>query len=305
MLNIEKQKLSQKWEKEYFFLKQYIKFIYANWKNKEPLFVYQMGRVGSATIVKSLMKSGFGKRIYHTHFLTEEGLTFLQEMKNRAFGDWANVPKRSRQYILQSYFLKQKIKKDFSQGKKYKFVTLVRDPIATNISGFLHSLDSWLFPVNLGSNYEKKTNIEDLKKLEECFFNKYPHDYPLNWLGRELQNFLDIDIYSTNFPKSQGYKIYRGQLVELLLIKLESLNDCGGEAFKYFLNLENFNLVKANASSGKDYYRLYKDFLDYITLPDSYLERMYSSKYAQHFYEKKEIDHFKAKWQKDDNEFGK
>ncbi len=69
-------------------------------------------------------------------------------------------------------------------------------------------------------------------------------------------------------------------------------------AFKEFLGIEQFTLVKANISMEKNYYNAYKSFKNSIILPENYLSNIYSSKYAQHFYTKKEIDVFKDIWRK-------
>jgi hypothetical protein len=83
------------------------------------------------------------------------------------------------------------------------------------------------------------------------------------------------------------------------LIKLEKLNECANDAFKEFLDIDEFYLIRANISTEKIHYPLYKKVLDSIVLPDAYLDQMYVSKYARHFYSEREINEFKAKWQKE------
>ena len=62
------------------------------------------------------------------------------------------------------------------------------------------------------------------------------------------------------------------------------------------MNIDNFTVLKANASSDKEYSIIHKEFINFIALPDSYIERMYKSKYSRHFYSQEEINAFKAKW---------
>jgi hypothetical protein len=103
-------------------------------------------------------------------------------------------------------------------------------------------------------------------------------------------------VFSSDFPKSKGYKIYEGDKVDILLIRLENLNQCAREAFKDFLNIDNFTLINTNIGSEKDYAPIYKKFRDAIALPDSYIDEMYNSKYARHFYTEAEINKFRARW---------
>ena len=177
-------------------------------------------------------------------------------------------------------------------GKNWKIVTLVRDPIAVNISGFFQIIDHSL--PNFEDRYRAgSVSIETATKV---FLEKYDHEWPLTWFDIELNSALGIDVYSSHFPQSKGYKIYRTEQVELLVLRLENINECVYEAFNEFLGLEQFSLVKANVGSKKTYSTAYKKFKDSIALPESYINKMYSSKHARHFYSEAEIADFKARW---------
>jgi hypothetical protein len=89
----------------------------------------------------------------------------------------------------------------------------------------------------------------------------------------------------------------------VLLIRLENLNSCAGEAFKKFLNIDNFTLVKENIGSQKAYAPLYEKFKKVIVLPDSYLKKFYNSKFMLHFYSEKEIKNFMAIWRRKNSLF--
>jgi hypothetical protein len=83
-----------------------------------------------------------------------------------------------------------------------------------------------------------------------------------------------------------------------LLLRLENLSKCAQDAFKEFLNIEQFTLIEANISREKAYYAAYEEFLDSVVLPAWYIEETYTLKYVQHFYSEEEINAFKAKWYK-------
>lgn len=48
----------------------------------------------------------------------------------------------------------------------------------------------------------------------------------------------------------------------------------------------------------KHYSKVYKKFIDSIELPDSYIDEICSSRYAQHFCSEEEINKFKDRWRK-------
>jgi len=93
-----------------------------------------------------------------------------------------------------------------------------------------------------------------------------------------------------------GYRIYRRNNVDLLLIRLENLNQCAAAAFKEFLDIDGFTLIDANVASEKVYAPLYKEMKGRIRLPESYLDAMYQSKYTRHFYSEEEIRRFRERW---------
>ncbi len=265
------------------------------WMGKDSILVYQMAKVGSSTVVASLKASCFNGFICHTHFLSEKGLQFITDSFRQTYRGLHKCPIELRQHLLESYFLSNKVRKVSSRPQKYKIVTLVRDPIATNISGFFQNADLWLPELKNGC----RLDTIQMQKVSIRFFKEYPHHVPLTWFDDELKSVFGINVFDTTFAKSKGYQIYRGKRAEVLLLKLEHLDKYGEEAFGKFLNIENFVLKRANVGSNKEYASVYKDFKKSIKIPDSYFDRMYNSKYAQHFYGSKELEAFKAKWRKE------
>jgi len=191
-------------------------------------------------------------------------------------------------------------------GEKWKIVTLVRDPIARNISDFFEHIE--LVPSEVDQQ-QKLRSIEydfeititnnNLDELIEIFFKKYKHDIAMGYFDRELKGTFNIDLFASEFPTVKGYKVYRGKEVDVLLIRLEDLDDCFTEAIKEFLDIEDIPLVNKNVSQQKDYADIYQMFKDAICLPESYLDQMYSSKFARHFYSETELVRFRAKWSRE------
>ena len=135
-----------------------------------------------------------------------------------------------------------------------------------------------------------------LQELSQRFLEVYPHDVPLKWFGMEMKPMFDIDVFASEFPKERGYKIYLGSKANLLLLKLESLYDCAQDAFEEFLGLQEFNLVRANEASGKWYADLYQEFKRKVTFEQSFVNRLYETRYMKHFYTVEEIETFRQKW---------
>ena len=98
------------------------------------------------------------------------------------------------------------------------------------------------------------------------------------------------------FPRDKGYKIVAADNADLLLIRLNELNQCAVAAFREFLGIDGFTLVQRNVGSNKDYAPLYKAFKKGICFPEDYINRMYDSKFTRYFFSDEEIDQLRETW---------
>lgn len=267
---------------------------------KSPLLIYQMGKVGSSTIKQTLALSKMDMPIFHVHYLSEYRVEELEKQRRKYFRtDKYSSLKRPWLY---KYLRKELI--DKFDGQKCKIISLTRDPIARNLSSFFENLEFEQASKNdiytIKSDYYKIDPItvtnHNLDRLTNFFFERLNHNSPLVFFDSEIKTVFGIDIYSSEFPKSKGYKIYSGEKADLLIIRLEDLNRCIHQALNEFLGINEINLVKTNIGGEKEYAAIYSKFKNYIILPESYINKMYQSKYMQHFYSQEEIRQFKIKW---------
>ncbi len=266
-----------------------------------PLLIYQMGKVGSRTVHKSLRALKLDMPIYHVHHLTRDYIAQKEERTKKYFYI-KNKPRHiERSDPWQLRFLRKQIDKGLN-GHKWRIVTLVRDPIAVNISTFFHHfreievLDSVYRIKSAYFDFETTIKLGDIEILTELFLEKVDHDRPLKYFDRELKSVFGIDVFASKFPKSKGYNVYEEEPANVLLIRLENLNKCAGDAFKEFLNIEGLTLTNTNRGIKKDYNIIYQMFKDSVVLPNTYIDKMYRSKYMQHFYSEEEIKRFKTRW---------
>lgn len=263
------------------------------WRDEAPIVVYQMGKVGSSTVVASLKASMPQKPIYHIHSLTREGIEHGKQMYARIFNNERRTDARRMKHLLTA----EQLYKRAAGGRaapKWKVITLVRDPVARNISDFFQVIGYWF------TDFEERSRSGELgmDDVIATFMREYHHEEPLSWFDIELKQSLDIDVFATRFPKQQGYEIYRRGPTELLVLKLEHMARCAQEAFRAFIGVNNIQIIDANISSDKEYHMVYRQFQEDVRLPGDYLDKMYESKYARHFYTQDEIQSFKAKWRR-------
>lgn len=254
--------------------------------SRSPIVIYSIGKTGTSTIRASLKAAKLKRPLFHVHHLTEasikEALRFQEHRPNKPSAT-----------LRQSIFLaKQLASKPDHVQKRWDVISLVRDPVACAISAYFQSIDRW-FP-SLSANFRE--GRIDIPVLIQTFLDEYSHDWPLSWFDKQINQSLGVNVYQSEFDWDKGYCIYRGDFANILVLRLENINSCAKTALDAFLNTANIELVNANVSESKDYAQIYQRFKTEICLPESYLERMYSSRLAQHFYSPAEIAGFRAHW---------
>ncbi|MDT8388510.1 MAG: putative capsular polysaccharide synthesis family protein [Thiogranum sp.] len=263
----------------------------------QPIIDYQMGKVGSSTVHASLRAMDARRPIYHVHFLNPQRVREIEDQRRKYFRT-ARYSSLRRPWLYE--FLYEEIRKS---NRHWKIVTLIREPIARNISTFFENLE--VKPGTSAGQYRVQSSYYDfdlevdvthLDPLIELFFARLPHDRPLNYFDDEVKTVFGIDVFADAFDPEQGYNIFHGEKAELLLIRLEDLDRCAGAAFREFMGIDGFELIQANRSEQKVYAPLYREFKASIRFPESYAERMYESRYARFFYSDEQIRGFREYW---------
>jgi hypothetical protein len=255
------------------------------------IVIYQMGKVGSTTLTETLGALSLKMPIYQVHHLTEEGLKLMDY----------NAMIRERPVIRRRAYwsgkhLQRRLKPQAFYKKTWYVLTLTRDPVARNISGFFHLLKR--DHPNLYADFGVIDNETLFPRLKDTFLLDFRHNKPLEWFDNEIKNVLNIDLYKQPFPSRRGYDIIQKENVRLLILRLEDLNACIQPALESWLgkSFDSILIVSANRADEKPYESYYHAFNNWLVLPDDYLHRMYESKFARHFYSTAELDRFFRGW---------
>jgi hypothetical protein len=258
---------------------------------RQPLVLFQMGRVGSRTIEESLIRCLDDVRVHHVHFLTESG----QERFNRPYIGNPYYRGRGQRYVVRNRFLARQIRSTLHR-EQWRVVTAVRDPLARNVSMFFTMLLARWPHTRAKERVRAGECDEIVRDLLPIFMEEFDHETALSWFDDEMKAVFELDVYAEPFDVARGYQIYDQGNTQTLLIRLENLRENSAEAFSRFLGISDFTLIESNIGAQKDYGRVYKRFLELLELPDSYIERMYTSRFARHFYSDRQLDAFREKW---------
>jgi len=229
-----------------------------------PILLLQMGKVGSKSVQAGLEALNLDRPIYHAHFLSRERTALTENQRRKFF--------RTDQYnYLRRPWLNQFLLREFQkQGdkRKWKLITLTREPVGRNISAFFENLAVKTSEVSgeyvISSDYYRieptTVTVDEPQKLARLFFDRATHDSPLKFFDREIRDIFGIDVLSEGFSPEKGYGIYHSDRVDLLVLRLESLADCAGLALNEFLGIEDFKVINRNIGDKKVYAPLYDAF---------------------------------------------
>lgn len=243
------------------------------------VFLYTMGKAGSNTISYSL--ESVGLKISHKHYFSGDQQNFFKNKKS-----------------LLGKFRKKFAQHRFSSANnKVKIITLVRDPMARNLSMAFFALETILYKT-LGPEDKRNLKGEHFSLNEIInlgFEEQINHESPLTWFDEEFKYVLGLDIYQYPFDQEKGYTKIKTKNLEVLVLKLEKLNTLES-VISDFLNLKNFRILNVNVGKNYWYADLYKNFKKEFKAAPGYLDKMYQCQYSQHFYSAQEIVDLRKKW---------
>lgn len=244
----------------------------------KKIFIWQMGKVGSSTILASLKP-----------YTKKYNWQYDIEMSDEPYSQYNN--------IIHSHSAKPIYHLLHHSDEEFIVISLVRDILQRNISAVFQSMtnDTIDNPNFIAS--EQELSKWSYEKLYKAIKNKL---LMLN-LSNELISWYDslfkshfyypdvdryhIDVYSKPFDCQRGMQIYESKTprIKLLIIRLEDLN-CLTTEIGDFLGVKNFTLCQANISANKWYKEIYQQFKKRYKPTDRELDHIYKSKFMNYFY---------------------
>jgi len=274
---------------------------------KPWVLVNSMGKVGSSSVHKTLSTHLDTYKSFHLHWLNFNNLT-MDEKFIKTFYQKGRMDNSKMgilpDYILNGYYISKNLDK-IAERSRIKLITMTRDPVARNISAFFENLP-YFFGYKISDNLQVKTPgqiaTELCKIFKDDFIGQNKIGFidgdPLTWFDEEIKEVIGVNVYSTPFHREKGYTIFQNKKADLLVMRLEDLDNIFPEAISEFLSISPTKLESTNRGGKKPYAEVYSIFKEKIELPDEYIEELYTSKYAKHFYSDDEITKFRNKWQK-------
>jgi hypothetical protein len=248
-----------------------------------PVLVYTTPKVASTAVAHALM-SVEGQVVFHVHLISAAGIRALREGIRRRGLTRAKQDMNGLDDL--GYALSKEIIKPRHRAK---IVSLVREPIARNISFYFQTLDVlW--------KTERAHEHFGVERFLAGFHEKFTHERGINWFDSEFKPVTGIDVYEHPFPQDKGFLRINSGPYELLLMRHDLDDRLKEKCLADLLDVRSVSLVPRNVGTDKSYSEAYKEFLSRIRLSEDYVDRMLDSKYARHFYSPEELAAVRAKW---------
>lgn len=250
----------------------------AQYADEDAIFIYQMGKVGSTTLENSLPNA------VHVHAFYNRNHTCPVRLKGLAkFGA------KHLLYRAEQEFRAWLIRCTIKRRKHTKVITLVRDPMARNISMFFHDIDAYLYSAHTNCDSSRafplSTRHQDMQLLETVFEQEFDHTYPLTWFERELKVITQLDIYKAPFNTQLGFSKMKNNKFSVMCIRVDKLSRCL-DYLSEFTGKE-ITLINSNEAQSKWYGELYHRFKQSYQPSSILTSQIIESRYYQHFFKSK------------------
>lgn len=239
----------------------------------DAILLYQPGKVGSTTLRQAMQIMNLP--VVHAHHLRH---TYIYERENVGYREEENAGWNE----TISYMRKRKT--------PLKIIVNVREPVGRAISGFMQLFGSLDYTVWYDERLMFINNVYSFveKKLKD--------DYEFTWwFDEELKAMTGIDVYQYPFDKKRGYIQISEDGIEILLLKMEQMNE-NQDVIGDFIGRQEFKFINANVGEEKAYRYIYKQIKNKIRFPAEILNSQYNKERFRHFYTDEEIQRFLEKW---------
>jgi RNAse (barnase) inhibitor barstar len=232
------------------------------------IHLFQMGKVGSKSIERAIRATGYTDILPHLHWQNEIMTTYSD-----CFFTYEEIIKRS-------------------EASDLNFVAGVREPISRLLSGFFESTKDPKSSLSV-ERFQNITKLSSELLLEQMA----PQiDLILNWFDHKF--YCDLDVYSVPFDLDSGSLQVQNmngyQARKAFVYRLDKLDTLWGKLSSFLdMSLVLTHVNKAEEKSGTEEYQ---NVIKTLKFPKEYLQKVYSSKFCQHFFSEDEIAMFTERW---------
>ncbi|MCI9546455.1 MAG: hypothetical protein HFH60_07210 [Lachnospiraceae bacterium] len=251
------------------------------------IWIVQPGKTASSSLQARLEQKGIS-------CIKEHFLEYPNHIIGESFrGIWENAIKK--------------------REKSLKIIVSVREPLSRDYSAFWQAFTeglerALLMPI-LDKDFQKMYNsfidliLTGSKRVKEKLGLSMPYTWneEFEWFDEQIKRYLDIDVFEYPFDRGKGYTIIKKEKIELLLFKVEKMEDILDEICS-FVGVTELPSINRNVAKQKWYGLAYSQFRKDVRLPEAYVNHYYcGNSKMDFFYTEEEKEKFLDKWRENIN----
>ena len=255
-------------------------------ESRNPILVYQMGKVGSSSVVRTLEQLNLSAPILHVHTLSPEHLKFAIDKQRKSISPFLH-----EHHVASSLIVKKMRHRLFP----CRIITLTREPVARAISFLFEDLKKQAPEALLR---DKQLDREKLKlALDRILAGENGIADPTIWFDSELRDCLGIDVFSTPYDEEKGYNLLEKGSIRVLLMRMEDLDRAMPDGLSALLDrdMRGIKVLRANIGQKKWYADDLRFIKETYRVSGPAAQHVFETRYCRHFYGAA-TERFKAKW---------
>jgi hypothetical protein len=257
------------------------------------ILLYQMGKVGSTSVWETLVRSRLTNPIYKVHYLSDAGVAGGSAVFAHLVGTPGVLPHSAAVREVRALLAD-------GRPRAWKVISLVRDPIARDVSSYLQ-LVHFAHP-GLTSPTVQEKKIARAAAYQFALYDE-ARSHHARWFDIEVRAMFGIDAFATPFDHERRRLRVRSGNVDLLVLRVEDLADTLSTSLASFLDADPADIPAVYASSRHPTkvapaydVAVYRRIVAEVRVPRHRSEPVYASRFARHFYTDAERAAFAARW---------
>jgi hypothetical protein len=256
--------------------------------SKMRLFtILSMPKCGGSSVKSTLLHSFPDAEIMHLHVYSLKTIQQIAEFAGRTAYPLAlerlslHVARASAARTLMNHL----------DSRNVFFLSGVREPVALAVSAFFQV---YFVPDQPAPSYSVEQIREKIESAQDSWLNWAELD---QWFDNELLVASGHDVFERPFPIEKGYDVFCKGGTRLLVYRLENMETLLDSIAELAWVLPSIlHLQKTNIGKEKSYGDAYRNVVKNLKFSDAFLDRVYGSRYATHFYSATEIAAYRSRW---------
>lgn len=255
-------------------------------EEQEPIIVFQMGKVGSSTVLETLHRLDLSHPVLHVHTLAPDHLAHAVARQRQSARPYLH------EHLIVSALI---VAKRQRQRFPCRLITLTREPISRAISFVFEDAIKQMPEAHLPDGSYDLGRVQAV--VQELLASRNGVSDPTAWFDREMKGQFGVDVFARPFDAERGFEIFEETDCSVLVIRMEDLNRVLPEALATFLGIDvaNIQVQQANVGHHKDYAGDLKAVKQQLVLPDELLDNVLATHYVDHFYPEERL-RLRARW---------